>query len=1669
MEAQILGRNLGEFIIRQKLGEGGFASVYKAYQPVLDREAVVKVLHQKHHSDAEVIERFKREARIASQLEHPYSAHIYAFGAEEDGLLWIAMEFVRGTPLDQMLKTSGRLRLDIFTPLLERICEVVQTAHEAGIVHRDLKPANVMVLSRAGRLIPKLLDFGIAKIISKDTPAVKLVDASELPKSFSSSETLKLPVKMTQEISVSSADETVGLIGSPMYMSPELWHGSSATAASDIYALGILSYEVLTGRLPFKGDLLSLIQAHEKELLPSLGSEFPPALDEVLRKATAKLPQHRYRTALEFAEDFRKATRLTHDPLPQLDFALMEELLANAPQPIADAVSALRAADSLRQSIDALREVVHAVVRYVGVLAMAVSVNLPEITSEDKLQGIFKKLRRVRIDDRRWVELAALIMKSSEDSSKIEAGSSERLLPELAKFFELDGKERLEELISAAENACDKASAKQLIRKLETVLMALQPLWEYLLVVPSDGIAKSWMGAIKNRASLPVASDLPQHPMLIGRDRQPILQLWPLVQVATAIAGQSEELFFFDGRGRYAARFVSIPSNFEIEDEQFWEWYSETFLDIEEESIVPVEPERSPYPGLSAFTSSESKLFFGREREIERALNRLKVEPLLTVVGASGAGKSSFVQAGILPSLDIPSVIVRPGVEPLQTLRAKLGTVEQGKPFVLVVDQFEELLTLCEDAKQREEYAKLLCSLMDSGVKVILTLRDDFLLRAKELPLLGERLQHSLELLSTPQFTDLVRIITLPALRAGYDFDDPDLPQEIAREVSGKTAALPLLAFTALKLWEKRDRRLMRRADYIAMGGVAGALAQHAEATLEGMTPGEVELARKVFQKLITGEGTRAVVKRSDLVATFGRRVELVVEQLVSARLLSASEDTSYIELVHEALLWAWPRLAKWRQEASAEERFHEEIRRAARTWDERGRPDALLWRGELLAELRLWRIRYRGQLDATEEAFFRSSLAEARRARRNRSTAALLAATLLFAGLIVLFLQRRETQLQILNLYVEQGRQQLQAGKAEQALLYLSQAYSGGKQDPGIRFMLARAFEKVEPKQPLLLEGHRAEVLDLAFSPDATKLASASADRSSIVWNLETGKPLLRLNMDAVVSRLAFSSDARLLATGADDGSVAVWDVGSGQQIKLIKAHTGRVTGLRFGANGSLISAGIDGSLKLWTLDNFSERRIDLPSVVITAMDFHEGLLLIASDSFLWIVDSATGRRLSTLLGHKGSVKSVSFSKDGRRVVSAGADTTVRLWDISLQAQPSQVVLDGHTSIVTSAVFSPDGHLIASCGTDRTVRFWEATGKPLVALAPFTRPLNALAYDPTGKLLAVACDDQTIWLCNVTLEERSPAEVAKTVAQKTSLRLVGERIETVRPTTNAGVTVEAKYVQIEPRIYEYETARVDEKGKIVERKSLRCEGYVERIGSSVLEMVFVPGGQFLMGSPEDEPKREAEYEGPQHPVTVRDFYMSRFEITQAQWQAVMGNNPANFKGDNLPVESIDWHEANEFCRRLSELTGRRYRLPTEAEWEYACRAGTNTAFHFGPTITTDLANYDGKSETYLSEPRGKMLSKTLPVGSYKFANAFGLYDMHGNVHEWCQDVLHNGYKGAPSDGSAWERPYAENIQRVLRGGSWSSDADFCRSAVRVRAAPTLRTYVVGLRVVADK
>ncbi|MEP0790183.1 MULTISPECIES: SUMF1/EgtB/PvdO family nonheme iron enzyme [Cyanophyceae] len=272
---------------------------------------------------------------------------------------------------------------------------------------------------------------------------------------------------------------------------------------------------------------------------------------------------------------------------------------------------------------------------------------------------------------------------------------------------------------------------------------------------------------------------------------------------------------------------------------------------------------------------------------------------------------------------------------------------------------------------------------------------------------------------------------------------------------------------------------------------------------------------------------------------------------------------------------------------------------------------------------------------------------------------------------------------------------------------------------------------------------------------------------------------------------------------------------------------------------------------------------------------------------------------------------------------------------------------------------------------------------------------------------------------------------------------------------------------------FEFTVVMVDIQGKEISRRRGQAHSLTEDIGNGVtLKMVYIPGGEFSMGSPETEGRRYSN-ERPQRSVTIKPFLISKYPITQAQWREVAALSevgqelklrPSRSGGKSHPVTQVSWHDAVEFCDRLSQTTGHEYRLPTEAEWEYACRAGTTTPFHFGETITSDLANYDGRY-LYSSEPKGIYREKTNSVDTFQVANAFGLFELHGNVWEWCLDHWHESYDNAPITGEAWI-DCSNNQTRLIRGGSWRNEPLLCRSASRWHNDVKQQSHNIGFRII---
>jgi predicted Ser/Thr protein kinase len=451
---------------------------------------------------------------------------------------------------------------------------------------------------------------------------------------------------------------------------------------------------------------------------------------------------------------------------------------------------------------------------------------------------------------------------------------------------------------------------------------------------------------------------------------------------------------------------------------------------------LPGFEDKHPYPGLASFTQEDAEYFFGREMEVEAVWKKLKRPRLLALIGPSGAGKSSFLRAGLLPT--VPQgwkvLLSTPGHRPFSALAEALlpafaGDMQAIQSFLrfdepetaislfsawrkksehalVIVDQFEELFTL-NPPEAQDAFATLLGRLvLEADVHVLLSLRDDFLFHCQKHDALSPVFSE-LTPLGPLSPSALRRALVQPALACGYRFEDDTLVEEMVSEVSRERGALPLLAFAASRLWERRDREkgLLTREAYQEIGGVGGALAQHAEETLVRIGAERTPIVRELFRNLVTAQGTRASRDVQELLSIFPkederRAAEEVLRVLVAARLLTAYETS--IEIIHESLLSAWPRLVHWRNQDEGGALLRDQLRQAAQVWQDRGRPDDLLWTGRSYREFALWRERYTGGLSTTEEAFGAAAtrLAGRRRRRRRLAVAALVSAALAFGAI---------------------------------------------------------------------------------------------------------------------------------------------------------------------------------------------------------------------------------------------------------------------------------------------------------------------------------------------------------------------------------------------------------------------------------------------------------------------------------------------------------------------------------------------------------------------------------------------------------------------------------------------------------------------------------------------
>ncbi len=1340
----LLGRRLGKYVVVAPLGRGGSADVFRAEEEELGRSAVIKVMRADVKATPLRIERFLREAKLASRLDHPYAAHIYAFGAEPDGLLWIAMEHVRGTTLDDLLARRGPMPPALLAPLFERLCQVVHGAHELGIVHRDIKLANVMVLERSGQLLPKLLDFGIAKAATAAGPP-----RPGEPDTGADADADAAPDQAATGRPPGPPSTGHGaLIGTPAYMAPEQWSNPAAVDhRADIYALGVVAYRMLTGRPPVQGETRVALAAAHQHVVPAPIEGVPPALADAVARALEKRVDDRWPSALALGAAVAAAVGASAgEVVPLLDGETRERWEQAGPQPLAEAVASLAVASSTVEVDAALRGLIDITCRWLAAIALAGARGVADAGLRETLVAVWG-----REDARSWLEVATAAAAAgargqADAAAAARAGASPRRppapgeladpLPELPAMLAAAGVLRQLAARGARGRTAEELAAD--VGAVAPALAALAPLLDYRLAVGGEDGPELWTGlrrGARGRALLWGDAIAVGEVCMIDDDGRIVLRLTPLVRAQRPVPHADLELFVIWRADKRAARLAAGPWGYERDDAEAGSMLA-ALGTTDTDTAYDAGDDESPYPGLAAFTSADTARFFGREAEVEALANRLVRAPMVAVVGSSGVGKSSFVHAGLIGRLtasEEPAAVItlRPGRHPLAALVtavaeaseapcsadvvvATLRALGERRPrgLLVVVDQLEELVTLCGEAGERERFGQALASAASgpsAPVRVVFTVRDDFAGVLESID--GLRGQVEPFVLGPPSREALRRIVIEPARRHGAVIE-AGLVDELVDAVVDRAGALPLLSFTAARLWAGRElaTRTLTRAALAAIGGVAGALATYADEVYATLDRAQQEVVRQLFARLVAADGTRVPHPRAELAGL--DRGGVVIDRLAAARLLVIGDGGErgaggeVVEIVHECLAERWPRLTRWRQEDAAEQAILADLRQASRRWHEQGRTDDLLWRGVALADLQRLRAAAAALTDR-ERAFSDASIGLAQRARRWRRivVAAVMVTLTAVAGAMTLLSLRagRErtraeraaraaagaaglAEQRLTDNLIAQARRESSAGNPVAALAYARAAFDRGGDDLALR-LLTGAAAAAWPAERVT---HR-DLLETLVAADGRR-ALVQAGEEMVMLDGD-GQEQRRFRLAGVSQGYQISPDGRWFVV--TDPDLRVIDLDDPSQVRRV-APAASADDPRFGP--FFLPDGGVGARRLGRLE-----------------------VLEADGRVRHTVELGAGTPF-----YSGRLGRIALAE------GEGAAAAVRVFDLASLRPRGAVPL-----AAVDVLFSDDGRRLAVATADGNVHLFDGALRPLRVL-PIGAPTAGLHFSPTADRLAV-------------------------------------------------------------------------------------------------------------------------------------------------------------------------------------------------------------------------------------------------------------------------------------------------------------------------------------------
>ncbi|GBD51975.1 hypothetical protein D3800_02345 [Microcystis aeruginosa NIES-298] len=824
----------------------------------------------------------------------------------------------------------------------------------------------------------------------------------------------------------------------------------------------------------------------------------------------------------------------------------------------------------------------------------------------------------------------------------------------------------------------------------------------------------------------------------------------------------------------------------------------------------------SPYLGLFKFEEGDKDKFFGRDNWIVELTDYLKQKNVLLLLGASGSGKSSLVQAGLIPKLKdnlgankLVNLTFVPDVNPFESFygcllgnrykqsQAKLAQAVKEDTLIKVVeglknnsdlwfifiDQFEELFTRTPKT-ERDIFIKSLIKLIENNnslVKIVMTMRADFLDKLSPYPSLGKIHDQYSKMLTDMDESELRLAIAEPAARNGVIFEKGLINQIIA-DFYEQAGSLPLLQYTLDLLWEKDhiQERILNIKTYQEIGGVTGALEKQADKIYSQFNEQQRKAAEEIFLELISLEGEKAVSRRADKSSFEQEEMQKeVLYQLIDNRLLvSKGEDgKATVEVAHEELIRSWKVLQDLIREKEEIIVLRSRLYADAKQWDDLQKQDAVkasseLWGGSKLAKIvEFQKNNSLPNLDTVAIEFIKASISQAERQKNEKIrtariiTAGSLVAVVISTGLG--WMAWNKTKEAEYNQAESLGRYSLSLLNEHKNLEAFVEAIKAGKilqKQQAYNKNVTNALQELlnQKSERNRLEGHGRYVLSVNFSPDGKTLVSGSWDNTIKLWNVETGQEIRTLKgHDSYVNSVNFSPDGKTLVSGSADNTIKLWnvetgklwDVETGEEIRTLKGHDNSVLSVNFSPDGkTLVSGSVDKTIKLWNVETGQEiRTLKGNDSAVYSVNFSPDGKTLVSGSVdktikLWNVE--TGQEIRTLKGHDDLVTSVNFSPDGKTLVSGSWDKTIKLWNVETGQEIR--TLKGHDNFVYSVNFSPDGKTLVSGSWDKTIKLWNVeTGQEIRTLKGHDNSVISVNFSPDGKTLVSGSNDNTIKLWN--------------------------------------------------------------------------------------------------------------------------------------------------------------------------------------------------------------------------------------------------------------------------------------------------------------------------------